>query len=80
MPVREIIAAIFTDVAAEQNVGLPPLTNDVAMLDLELDSLCLAVIVARLESSLGRDPFSAAEELVFPETFGDFVAIYENAV
>jgi len=80
MPVRDIIAAVFTDVAAEQNVHLPPLSNEVAMLDLELDSLCLAIIVARLESSLGRDPFSAADEVAFPETFGDFVAIYENAV
>jgi acyl carrier protein len=79
MPVREVVAAIFTDVAAEQSVRLPPLTDDVAMLDLELDSLCLAIIVARLESSLGCDPFSAADELAFPETFGEFVAIYENA-
>jgi len=80
MLVREVIVAIFTDVAAEQSVRLPPLTDDVAMLDLELDSLCLAIIVARLESGLGRDPFSAADDLAFPETFGDFVAIYENAV
>ncbi len=79
MQVRDIIAGVFTDVAAEQNIHLPPLTNDVAMLDLELDSLCLAIIVARLESGLGRDPFSATTEVAFPETFGDFVALYENA-
>jgi acyl carrier protein len=80
MPVRDIIAAIFAEVAAEQEVRLPELTDDAAMLDLDLDSLCLAIIVARLEARLGRDPFSEADEVAFPVTFGDFVAMYENAV
>jgi hypothetical protein len=48
-------------------------------LDLPLDSLCFAIIVARLEDSLGVDPFSTAEELTFPVTLGEFVALYEQA-
>ena len=44
-----------------------------------LDSLCFAIIVARLEDQLGVDPFSAAEDVEFPVTVGDFVKFYEDA-
>jgi hypothetical protein len=36
--------------------------------------------VARLEEELEFDPFVEMEEAVYPITFGDFVAIYENRV
>jgi acyl carrier protein len=44
-----------------------------------LDSLCFAVLVARLEDRLGVDPFSSSEDIDFPVTLGDFVRVYENA-
>ncbi len=43
------------------------------------NSLCFAIIVARLEDTLGCDPFSADEEVEFPVTFGDFIQFYEDA-
>jgi hypothetical protein len=43
-----------------------------------LDSLGFAVLVARLEDRLGIDPFTAAEDAVFPVTLGDFVKVYER--
>ena len=43
-------------------------------------SLCFAVIVARLEDDLGVDPFSADDDIGFPVTVGDFIALYEHAV
>jgi hypothetical protein len=49
------------------------------LLDSGLDSLCFAIIVARLEDSLGFDPFSAAEDVEFPITVGDFIKFYEDA-
>ncbi|HSY73301.1 MAG TPA: hypothetical protein VK798_13695 [Alloacidobacterium sp.] len=58
---------------------LVPLTDDLALLDSGLDSLCFAMIVARLEGQLEADPFSASEDAVFPVTFGEFVSFYENA-
>ncbi len=79
MTIRETILEIFADVAAEQKRALPPLTDDMKLLKLDLDSLCMAVIVARLEASLGTDPFSSGNEVVFPTSFGEFVALYENA-
>jgi acyl carrier protein len=76
--VRSQILSQFRSVAKEQNKELPPLSDDLVLLDSELDSLCFAVIVARLEDELGIDPFSASEDIEFPVTLGDFVRIYED--
>jgi len=78
MSVRSQIISQFESVAKEQNQHLPPLSDNLVLLDSGLDSLCFAVIVARLEDELGFDPFTANEEIEFPVTFKDFVSIYEN--
>lgn len=79
MSVRSEIIARFTEVAGENDKKLAPLTDNLELLESGLDSLCFAVVVARLEGSLGVDPFSASEDAVFPATFGEFVSFYENA-
>ena len=79
MNVRSEITTQFKQVASEYDKRLAPLTDDLELLDSGLDSLCFAVIVARLEGQLGVDPFSASEDAVFPVTFGEFVQFYENA-
>jgi acyl carrier protein len=66
-------------VAKEKNQQLPPVSDDLVLLESGLDSLCFAIIVARLEDELGFDPFSADEEIEFPVTLCDFIRIYENA-
>ena len=72
--------AQFRQVALEHDVRLAPLTDDLPLFDSGLDSLCFAIVVVRLEISLGVDPFSSDEDVRFPVTFGDFVGYYENAV
>jgi hypothetical protein len=79
MDIKSEIIAQFTQVAREQDKRLAPLTNDLPLHDSGLDSLCFAVVVARLESSLGLDPFSEDEDARFPVTFGEFTKFYENA-
>jgi hypothetical protein len=79
MSVRSEIIASFEQVAREQGKQLAPLSDELGLLESGLDSLCLAVVVARLDDSLGLDPFSAEEEVEFPVTVGDFVKLYENA-
>jgi acyl carrier protein len=76
--VRSTILSQFESVAKEQNQKLPQLSDDLVLLDSGLDSLCFAVIVARLEDELGLDPFTASEDLEFPITLGDFIKLYEN--
>jgi hypothetical protein len=79
MDTREIIVREIDQVAAEQNRTLAPLTDGLVLLDSGLDSLCFAILVARLEDVLGFDPFSAEGDLHFPVTLGDFVRFYDRA-
>jgi acyl carrier protein len=78
MTVRYTILGLFEQIAKEQEKTLAPISDDLALLESGLDSLCFAVIVARLEDTLGVDPFAAAEE-AYPVTVGDFIRLYENA-
>lgn len=80
MSVRETVSSVFSDVARDQHRSLAPLTDDLLLLNSGIDSLSLAIIVANLEAQLGTDPFSAADEVDVPATFGEFVALYEKAV
>jgi acyl carrier protein len=79
MSVRSTVIAEFEQVAAEQKKTLAPLSDDTVLLECGLDSLCFAIIVARLEDKLGCDPFSTAADLAFPVTVGEFVKLYEDA-
>jgi acyl carrier protein len=80
MNIRVTVESTILQVAEEQSKELPPLSDDLLLLESGLDSLCLAVIVAKLEDELGVDPFSSMEQLVFPKTVGDFISLYEHAL
>ena len=73
-----MISATFRSVAAAQGKTLAPLSDSLVLLDSGLDSLCFAIIVATLEDDLGCDPFTAAEDVFFPVTFGEFVRFYQR--
>jgi Phosphopantetheine attachment site len=79
MNIRSEIVDQFTQVAQGQGISLVPLTDDLELLNSGLDSLCFAILVARLEGHLGVDPFTTSEDATFPVTFGEFVRLYENA-
>lgn len=78
MSVRLKIFSVMQQIAAEQQVTLPPLQDDLALPDTGFDSLAFAILVARLEDELGVDPFTLAEEVAFPSTIGEFIRAYEN--
>jgi acyl carrier protein len=79
MSIRSEVLTQVNEVADRQGKLLAPLADDLALLDSGLDSLCFAIIVARLEDTLGIDPFSASEDVGFPVTLGEFIQFYENA-
>ncbi len=79
MTYRETIIENIERVAKEQNRTLVPLHDDLALQESGLDSLCWAIVVARLESSLGFDPFTLSDDVYFPVTLGDFIQVYDNA-
>ena len=78
--VRAEVLSQLERVAKEQNKKLVALTEDVTLIDTGLDSLCFAILVARLEDKLGVDPFNTLEEVAFPVTLGDLIRVYEDAV
>ena len=43
-----------------------------------LDSLGFAVLVTRLELTLGYDPFTLMTDAVYPRTLAEFVSVYER--
>ena len=79
MTIQSLIFEQFEEVARDQNKTLQVLGDDLPLLESGLDSLCFAIIVARLEDELGVDPFTAAEDVFFPVTLGDFIKLYQDA-
>ena len=79
MTTKLTILSEMRKVAQEQAKTLAPLSDDLVLLDSGLDSLCFAVLVARLEDKLGLDPFTTSDDVAFPVTLGDFVKVYDRA-
>ena len=77
MTIRTMILDQMANIAQQQHKTLKPLTDDLALLDSGLDSLCLAVLVATLDDELGIDPFGSGDDVAVPATIGDFVRLYE---
>ena len=78
MSYRNIIIENIERVAKEQKRSVVPLHDDLPLQESGLDSLCWAIVVARLENEFGFDPFTASDDVYFPVTLGDFIQVYEN--
>ena len=78
MSVRALILEQIVQVANQQAKRLAPLSDDLRLAESGLDSLCIAIIVARLDDALDMDPLSAATDAAFPVTLGDFIRLYEH--
>ncbi|APX84859.1 acyl carrier protein [Methylorubrum extorquens] len=79
MSLRETVFAEIAAIAAEQEKAMPPITDDLVMLDTEFDSLCFALLVARMEDLTGADPFGEMDASDLPVTVGDLVTLYDRA-
>ena len=78
MSVRSKVIEAIRQIAKEQNVTLPELSDDLSLHETGFDSLAFAILVARLEDDTGIDPFTISEDAAFPATVGDFVRAYDN--
>jgi hypothetical protein len=78
MSTRTTIRDALVELFEEDELDVPEITDDLVLLETELDSLGFAVLVTRLEETLGYDPFSLMTEPVYPTTFGEFVAVYDQ--
>jgi acyl carrier protein len=78
--VRSLIARELQLVALEHGRKLAPVTDELRLLEAGLDSLGLAVVVARLADALGIDPFACDTFIESPVTVGEFVRMYERVL
>jgi acyl carrier protein len=79
MSIRDTIMDKIVQIADQQHKRLPPLSDDMPLLESGLDSLCIAILVATLDDALGIDPFAGDNEVDIPVTLGAFISLYENA-
>ena len=79
MSLRSTIIAEIETITRDQNKTMPALTDAMVLMDTDFDSLCFALLVARMEDRLGFDPFSTLEVADLPVTLGDLVALYDRA-
>lgn len=79
---RDIIVEKFNEVLVQIDAKerYSSIDNSQILLESGLDSLGFAILVALLEEELDFDPFQEMEMAIYPVTFGEFVAIYENRV
>ncbi len=80
MSMRLTIINEMTAVGGDLGLTLPPLTDELLLLESGLDSLGFAILVSRLEDTTGRDPFAAAGTSRYPKTVGELVAFYDEAL
>ena len=79
MSVKATVISEIQRIADHNKKSLPPLADDLVLLDSGLDSLAIAVLLARLEETLGFDPFTESDDIFYPVTLGDFIRFYEKA-
>jgi acyl carrier protein len=79
MSIKLMVISEIEQIADQHHKKLAPLSEASVLINTGLDSLCFAVLIARLEDRLGVDPFSISDAIDFPVTLGDLVRVYENA-
>ena len=57
---------------------VPDMHDGLLLQDMGLDSLAFATVIARLEMTLGYDPFSLLERAYYPQTVREFIELYER--
>ena len=78
MLIRDEIVLTFRQIAEAQGQRLAPLTDELKLTECGLDSVGFVLVVASLEESVKVDPFDSLEDVDFPVTLRDFIALYER--
>ena len=79
MNTRTIIEQQFAETLQEAGASVPAaFADDLVLLQSGLDSLGFAVLITRLETECGYDPFTLMTEPFYPRTFGELVEVYDR--
>ena len=76
---RNLILETFQEVAEQSQMTLvETITDDSMLLQTGLDSIGFATVITMLEMKLGYDPFLLMEEPLYPNTFAEFLNVYDH--
>jgi len=80
MDIRNTVLNCLRETVEEQTQSTitSEITDDSELVNFRLDSLGFADLLTRLQDALGYDPFTQMDDPVYPRTFGELVAIYED--
>lgn len=80
MDVRTKVIETIRAVAAENSKKLGTLNDNSRLLEIGLDSLCMATLIAVLDDDFVVDPFGSGDDVMIPVTLGDLVQVYQSAI
>lgn len=75
-----LIAAIVASVPVSNKKLAVEFQDAQKLSNLGLDSLGFALTIAKMEDEFGVDPFSVASEILYPETFGEMLKLYNQSI
>lgn len=76
---EQMIRDVMDEVAAETDrETLTQIDSHTVLAETGLDSIGLAIVMARLETRLGFDPFARSSDAQLPRTFSELVALYRR--
>ena len=78
MDIRNIVLTTLSELLLEETGQVTSIGENLILLESGLDSLGLAVLITRLESLIGFDPFTISEAPYYPKTLKEFIAFYET--
>ncbi len=76
--IEEVVLREVVKLLDEESSQKVEVTVQSGLVESGMDSLAFAVLVTRLEESLGFDPFLALEDEIFPRTVTELVDVYAN--
>jgi acyl carrier protein len=78
MDIRTTVVNALSELLYEEMGEHVNLDDKLVLLESGLDSLGLAVLIVRLEGTLGFDPFTISDTPYYPRTLGELIIFYEN--
>ena len=75
--IREIVISEIVEVFNQEGLIFSNEMLTLGVMEIGLDSLAYAVLVARLQVKLGRDPFTENPNLGYPSSLEQFIAAYQ---
>ena len=81
MDLEQVVIGLMRECAELTGAALvAEINRETVLLESGLDSLGFATLIAMLEEELGIDPFTMTDDVIYPQTLGEFLGIYKGAL